>query len=65
MARFSRKFRELHNLFQLQNSFVIPACFGLAVQIVMITKNNTKKVVKLSDYRKLIPCLFFLHSVKK
>ena len=51
-------FNKFHYLLQLQDPLVIPARFGLAVKVVMITKNNTEKVVKLSDYRKLISRLF-------
>ena len=58
-------FNKFHYLLQLQDPLVIPARFGLAVKVVMITKNNTEKVVKLSDYRKLISRLFFIHRLKK
>ena len=36
-------------LFELQDAFVVAPCSGNAFQVVMLTKNNTEKVVKLSN----------------
>ena len=51
-------FNKFQHLFQLQNTFVIFAVLCGIVQTVMITKNKTKKVVKLSKYNQLITGIF-------
>ena len=56
---------EIQDLLQLQDSFVIAACACDTLQIVMITKNQTKKVVKLSKYNQLITGSFLTDCAKK
>ena len=56
---------EIQDLLQLQDSFVIAACACDTLQIVMITKNQTKKVVKLSKNRQLVTIRLLPQSIKK
>ena len=56
---------KFHHLLQLDDTFVITSGFPQTFQVVMITKNQSEKVVKLSDYRKLISRHFFIHRLNK
>ena len=51
-------------LFQLQDTLVITPRSGDAFQVVMITKNNTEKVVKLSNNRHFISGRLHPESIK-
>ena len=56
---------EIQDLFQLQDSLIITPRACNAFQIVMITKNQTEKVVKLSKHRQLISNRLLPESIKK
>ena len=58
-------FNKFYDLLQLDNALVISSGFPQAFQVVMITKNNTEKVVKLSKYSQLISGIFFIHGIKQ
>ena len=47
-------FNKFHDLLQLDNALVISSGFPQAFQVVMITKNQSEKVVKLSKHNQLI-----------
>ncbi len=58
-------FDKIKDLFELQDSLVIPPCTCDAFEIVMITKNKPEKVVKLSNHRHFITDGLFPERVKK
>lgn len=51
-------------MLQLKDAFVISSGPGHTVQIVMITKNETKKVVKLSNNSELVTAFFLLERLE-
>ena len=57
-------FNEFQNLLQLKDSLVISAGLFHSIQVVMITKNNTEKVVKLSNDIQLITFFLLLHGIE-
>lgn len=51
-------FDKFQHLLQLQNSFVISPGLADTFQIVMFTKNDAKKVVKLSNHSQFVAFRF-------
>lgn len=58
-------FNKFYDLLQLDNALVISSGFPQAFQVVMITKNQSEKVVKLSKYNQLISWLPLPERIKK
>ena len=58
-------FNKFHDLLQLDNALVISSGFPQAFQVVMITKNQSEKVVKLSKHNQLISWLPLPERIKK
>ena len=50
-------FNKFHHLLQLDDTLVITSGFPQTFQVVMITKNQSEKVVKLSKYNQLVSWL--------
>lgn len=58
-------FDEIQDLFELQDSLVIPPCTCDTFEIVMITKNKAEKVVKLSNHGHFVADRLFPERIKK
>ena len=58
-------FDEIQDLFELQDSLVIPPCTCDTFKIVMITKNKAEKVVKLSNHGHFVADRLFPERIKK
>ena len=58
-------FDKFHHLLQLDDTFVITSGFPQTFQVVMITKNQSEKVVKLSKHNQLISRLFLPERIEK
>lgn len=58
-------FNKFHDLLQLDNALVISSGFPQAFQVVMITKNQSEKVVKLSKHNQLISGFFCQKESKR
>ena len=58
-------FDKFHHLLQLDDALVITSGFPQAFQVVMITKNQSEKVVKLSKHNQLVSWLPLPERIKK
>ena len=54
----------IHHLLQLDYSPVIPSRPGDTLKVIMLSKNNPEKVIKLSYYRQLVTIIHILKRVK-
>lgn len=58
-------FDKFHHLLQLDDTFVITSGFPQTFQVVMITKNQSEKVVKLSKHNQLVSWFLLPERIKR
>ena len=58
-------FDKFHHLLQLDDTFVITSGFPQTFQVVMITKNQSEKVVKLSKHNQFVSRFLLPERIKK